>query len=339
MRASKLLSKAIDFEDVDRIAIVPLIFAHSAIISNVPICDYLRDGKLLAECQIKAFQKYGHDAIFAIMDAFVETEALGSILEFRKDHYPIIKKYALSNPSELENLSLPVPYKTKRMPEVLKAIRILRKKYNDEVFIIGCVLGPMSLAMQLFGPEKTLFLSIDDPEKFSQILEFSKKVSIEFGKAQIEAGIHLLVLFEPSSSPAVVPHQFFREFILQHIKEIFSCFKKAGVLANCLHIPGHTGSILQYYPKLGIDIANFDYYIDPIEVKRKLPDICFLGNIKSLSFVDSRPEDIKSEALKLINIFNHKGGFILSSGSEIPPFSKPENIKEIIRVAKSCKKF
>ncbi len=339
MKPSKFLNKVLNFEEVDRTAVIPLIFAHAAIISNVPICDYLRDGEILAECQIKAFQKYEYDAIFAVMDAFVETEALGSILEFRKDYYPLIKKYALSNPSELENLSLPVPYKTKRMPEVLKAIRILRKKYDDEVFIIGCVLGPMSLTMQLLGPEKTLFLSVDDPEKFTQILEFSKNVSIEFGKAQIEAGVHLLVLFEPSGSPAVVPHQFFREFIMPHIKEIFSCFKKARVLANCLHIPGHTGSILQYYPKLGIDIANFDYYIDPIEVKRTLPDICFLCNIKSLSFVDSSPEDIKSEVLKLINIFDHKGGFILSSGSEIPPFSKPENINAMIGVAKSSKTF
>ena len=62
MKPSKFLNKVLNFEEVDRTAVIPLIFAHAAIISNVPICDYLRDGEILAECQIKAFQKYEYDA-------------------------------------------------------------------------------------------------------------------------------------------------------------------------------------------------------------------------------------------------------------------------------------
>lgn len=335
MNSFERMKKAVNFEKTDITPVAPIVLAHSAVISNISLYDYLQDGELLAQCQIKAYERYGYDAIFAAMDAFVETEAVGSILEFQREHYPKIKRYALTEPFDVERLSVPDPTEAGRMPEVLKAASILREKYNNDVLILGCVIGPMSLAIQLLETEKALYLAIDNPEKFSQILEFSKKVSLTFGKAQIKAGAHLPILFEPSSSPAIVPHQFFREFILSHIKEILTEFKKAGSLANCIHIPGNTGSILKYYPELGVNIANFDYYINPLEVKKTLPDICFLGNIKSLSFVESNPEKIALESKKLIKVFNNGGGFILSSGSEIPPYSKPENIKAMVRVAKS----
>ena len=41
-------------------------------------------------------------------------------------------------------------------------------------------------------------------------------------------------------------------------------------------------------------------------------------------------EYIKTEAVNLLNVFSDRGGFILSSGCEIPPESKPENIAAMV---------
>ncbi len=334
MSAIERVSKVINFETPDRVPVIAQVFGHAAVISKVPLHDYIRDGKLLAQCQINAFQRYMYDAVFALMDVNVETEAIGSVLEYRKNVYPSIKKYVLSDTTNPEILSIPDPYQTKRMPELLKAIRILRAELGDEMLIIGCVLGPMTLTTQLLGAERALFLAIDNIEKFCEILDFSKAVNLKFGLAQIEAGANLTVVFEPSGSPAVVPNQFFREFISPRLKEIFSIYKKAGAAANWLHVAGPTSSILPYYPEMGVDIANFDYYVDPFNAQKLLPKTCLDGNIKSLSFIESTPAKIEAESKKLLDLFADRGGYILSSGCEIPPESKPENIEAMVRATK-----
>ncbi len=334
MNAIEGIMKAINFETPDRTPVIPQILGHAAIISKVPLHEYLRDGELLARCQINAYQHYRYDAVFALMDVCVETEALGSVLEYKKNYYPLIKKYALSNTTNHEVLSIPDPYQTKRMPELLKAIEILKAELGDEILILGCVLGPMTLTVQLLGAERALYLAIDDIDKFCQILDFSKTVSLKFGLAQIEMGAHLPLVFEPSGSPAVVLHQFFREFILPRLKEIFSGFKKAGAAANWLHIAGHTGSILSYYPEMGVDIANFDYYVTPLKAQKLLPKTCLDGNIKSLCFIEATPAEIASKSKKLLDSFANRGGYILSSGCEIPPESNPENILAMVGATK-----
>ncbi len=45
---------------------------------GVDLRDYVQNGELLARCQIKALERYDYDAVFALMDVGVETEAVGS---------------------------------------------------------------------------------------------------------------------------------------------------------------------------------------------------------------------------------------------------------------------
>ena len=76
------------------------------------------------------------------------------------------------------------------------------------MLVVGCVLGPFTLTSQLIGLETTLYLAVDDPERFEQLMDFATEVIIRFGQAQIQAGAHLPVVFDPSASPAVIPPVF-----------------------------------------------------------------------------------------------------------------------------------
>jgi len=46
------------------------------------------------------------------------------------------------------------------------------------------------------------------------------------------------------------------------------------------------------------------------------------------------PEEITQESAKLLNLFAERKGFILSSGCEIPPEAKPENIAAMVSSAR-----
>ena len=334
MNSLERIQAAVSFEKPDRVPVIAQVFGHAAGLAGVPLGDYVRDGELLARCQIKALEHYGYDAVFALMDVNVETEAVGSVLTYRADQYPMVKSYAFSDGADLDSLSVPNPHQAGRMPELLKAARVLRREVGDDVLVVGCVLGPMTLATQLLGIEAALYLAVDEAESFARLLDFSAEVVIRFGVAQIETGAHLPVVFDPSASPAVVPHQFFREFELPRLQKVFAAFKQAGAVANWLHIAGPTEPILPFYPQAGVDIANFDYYVDPLDAQRALPQTCLDGNIKPLSFVEATSEMIAAESSRLLNLFADRGGFILSSGCEIPPESKPENVAAMVLAAR-----
>jgi uroporphyrinogen decarboxylase len=333
MNSMERIRAALDFEKPDRVPVIAQVFGHAAVLSGVFLRDYIQNGELLARCQIQALQHYGYDTVFALMDTSVETEAVGSILTYPRDWYPHVKSYALSDAENIEGLSVPDPHQAGRMPELLKAARILRREVGDDVLVVGCVVGPMTAAVQLLGMETALYLAIDHPERFAGLLDFTVEVAIRFAAAQIEAGVHLPIVFEPCGSPAVIPPQFFREFELPCLQKVFAALKAAGAAANWLHIAGPVVPILSLYPECGVDIANFDYCVSAREAQQALGQTCLDGNIKPLSFVEATPEAIAEASRRLLDAFATRGGFILSSGCEIPPEAKPENVAAMVSAA------
>ncbi|SPF44271.1 Uroporphyrinogen-III decarboxylase [Candidatus Desulfosporosinus infrequens] len=334
MNSLERLLTTIQFRKPDRQLVIAPVFGHAAVLENRDLSDYVQKGELLAECQLKALERYHHDAVFAIMDASVETEAAGSVLEYRSNMYPMIKYHVLEDMGTFNKLIIPDPYSAGRMPEQLQAVKRLRQELGNDVAVIGCVVGPMTLTGQLLGLEKSLFLAVDEPEIFEAIMDYATKVIIEFGCAQLKAGAHLIMVFEPTGSPAVIPPSFFREMLVSRLKQIFRSFTTAGSVANFLHIAGPTKPILPYYKEAEVNLANFDYYVGSEEIKSLLPDICLCGNIKSGLFLKPDPAEIKQVAKILVDSFEERRGFILSAGCEIPPEANPKNIEVLVEVAR-----
>lgn len=326
MNSLQRIAACIRFQETDRVPVIAQVFGHAAKLACVPLDDYVRDGETLARCQLKALGQYRYDAVFSVMDVNVETEAVGSILRYPGNRYPVIERYALSEEANWGSLTVPDPKRAGRMPEMLHALAILRKALGDGVAVVGCILGPFTLATQLLGLERTIYLAIDDPGRLGQLMDFATEVVIQFGKAQLEAGAHLPMVFDPSASPAVIPPSFFREFELPRLRKIFKALSEAGALANWLHIAGPVAPILPYYAKAGVDIANFDYVVSTAVASNQLPSTCLDGNIRSLLFVEGNPAEVETEAFDLLRGFRDRKGFILSSGCEIPPEANPDNV-------------
>jgi uroporphyrinogen decarboxylase len=80
-----------------------------------------------------------------------------------------------------------------------------------------------------------------------------------------------------------------------------------------------------------VDIVNLDYDVDPFRARAVLPGVCLDGNLRPLSFVVGEPGEIDAEARRLLGSLSPAGGFILSSGCEIPPESRPECVEALCR--------
>ena len=286
MKSLERIQATVNFEQADRLPVIAQVFGHTAVIAGKTIRDYVTSGSELADCQIKALERYGYDAVFAVMDVNIETEALGSRLVYRSHDYPYVRDHAFTKTTNLEAVSVPDPSSAGRMPEILEALRIMRRETGGEVLVVGCVLGPMTLATQLVGMEEALYMAIDDPAGFEKLLDFSTRVAIRFGAAQVEAGAHVPLVFDPAASMAVIPASFFREFELPRLKKIFKAFKAAGASAGWLHIAGPLSPILPLCGETGANIFNFDYCVDPYDVLTVGPRILLQRQYKIAGFRD-----------------------------------------------------
>ncbi|HEY3353351.1 MAG TPA: uroporphyrinogen decarboxylase family protein [Polyangia bacterium] len=333
MTGLERLTAAVRFERPDRVPVLPQVFGHAARLAGVPLRDYLTTPGELARCQLGALERYGADAVFALLDVNVETEALGSRLRYEADVYPSVERHALAAPSAVAGLQVPDPTTAGRMPLCLDAARGLRRAVGDAVAVVGCVLGPMTLACQLLGAERALYAAVDAPEDFERLLDFAVAVELRFGQAQLEAGAHLCAVFEPSASPAVVPPALFRELLAGRLRRLNEGLTRAGSLANWLHVAGPVLPILPLYRACRADIGNIDYCVAPEQARAAVPALCLDGNVRPLAFVDAEPDAIAAAAAAALAAAGPTG-FILSSGCEIPLEARPECVDALVAAAR-----
>ncbi len=335
MKGLERVLRAVRFEDTDRLPVVPEVFAFSARYRGVKVRDYVCDGETLAACQLEAWRDFDYDCVFAFADLSVEAEALGCELSYPEDSYPYIVRHVLEGSDDLTGLRLPDPEKAGRMPVILKACRILRREVSEEALVVGNVLGPVSIAGQLLGLERLLYLMVDEPDRVKRVLAFTTDVTIRFGLAIMEAGAHVPIVFNPMASPNVIPKAVFEAFELPNLKRVFEAFRRAGSPIAWMSTAGNTSTILPLYPEASIDLATIDYSVSLSDARRMIPRVAINGNIKPFLFNTLDEASMKEEIARVIGEIGERRGFLLGSGCEIPLEARPENLRVLVEAGRS----
>ncbi|MCP4367338.1 MAG: uroporphyrinogen decarboxylase [Deltaproteobacteria bacterium] len=334
MKSIDRIKSTISFERTDRVPVFSHIYGFASRINHIQLKDYLNSGELLAFCQLETWKRFGYDAVAAFADNSLEAEALGSKISYSDDGYPHIDEYRLNNIHDWKYLSIPDPEKDGRMPVIIEACRILKDEVGEETAVVGTLQGPMTLAGQLLGIEKLIYCIMDYPEEFWNLLDFTTRVMIIFGKALINAGAHVIHIFDPSSSCSVINRAVFSEYILPHLKQALKEYKDSGNPICWLNITGQTEPILDLFPETGADLFNIDYLVPISVAMEKLPHHCINGNIKPFNFISCEAKDIRREARDLLKETQFRKGFILSPGCEVPLESKINNIEAMMKAVK-----
>ena len=334
MNSLERVRQTLDLKPADRPPVLPQIYGWAAGLAGVRLRDYATDGLTIARCQLGALAEFDHDGVFAVSDNSIEAEALGCRVEIPPDAYPYVREPCLKNPLQLDRLSPLDPEKDGRMPEILKACRLLREAVGRETLVLGNVLGPVTVAGQTMGLERLLYLVADDPDGFRAVLDFAAAVTLSYARAQLKAGAHAAVVYEPSASPAVIPRSVFETFVRPVLQRVMAGLRAEGAFCRWLHIAGPTQSILPRYQEIGADLATFDYQVPVGAALDLLPETCLIGNLKPYLFINGSEEEVAGEAGDLLSATAGRGGLILSSGCEIPLQARPENIRALVRAVR-----
>lgn len=317
--------------------VMPEVFGVAARLNGYSIYQYVTDGKVLARSQIMTQKEMGYDVLFGFADLLVEAEAAGCKLKYNEDAYPFIIEPVLNDLDMVRELKLPDPERDGRMPVLIEATRILREYAGDSCLIASCVVGPITIAAHLVGLEKFLYSIIDKPEKVNVLMDYTEMVMKIYGEALLKSGAHCLIVFDPVSSPDVIPSSYFLSLESERLKRAFNYFSSLGSLISWISIAGPTQRIISYYKGSGITLATIDYEVPLREAFALCDGIVLNGNLKPYDFVSNTPEEIREKTEACIFEASGKKNFIIGTGCEIPIEARPDNIMALVKTAKGCK--
>ncbi|MDP6876584.1 MAG: MtaA/CmuA family methyltransferase, partial [Alphaproteobacteria bacterium] len=260
---------------------------------DAPFPNANREAAPMARLAATAHTILGFDSVMPVFSIIQESSALGCKMQWEgKDNWPTVR---MSEPIWDKPEDIYIPNDLLEHPDlvcVLDAIKLLRQDLGQDVAIIGKTMGPWSMAYHCFGVEKFLLLSLDDPDATKEILEKLKKVTIDFGNAQVEAGVDALTLPDHATGDLVSG-----EYYERYLRDLHTEFAEKIHCPLILHICGRTVDRMGFIAETGMAAFHYDSKNGPDESMATVHgDIALVGNINNPETLFSKaPEDVKRE--------------------------------------------
>ncbi|RHU25700.1 uroporphyrinogen decarboxylase [Parabacteroides sp. TM07-1AC] len=324
-------------ETPDRLPIVPQCFMLAVETAGMKIGDVNKNGRKMAQAHIISQEKYGYDGCVIDFDDATIAEAVGAKVIFREDEPAIVdeEQPVLKDLRDVYDMPIPDPASSGRLNEWLEATRTLSEAIGDHVFIMGRAdQGPFSIACLLRGTTQFMMdLLTEDKQLIDDVLEYCRKISAVFAKAQKDAGAHVTSIGDAFAGPNLISPDMYRQFALIPEQKLAKEVQDYGIPFS-IHICGNTNGIIQDMGTTGAKILEVDWMLDIKEARRLVPeDTVLMGNIDPSSpLVIGTPSDVDAAVKRLIEATKGKR-HIISSGCAMGRNTPPENFKAFIEAA------
>ena len=331
--------RTLNFQPVDRVPVdLHNFMLTPKYLGVTDFADFYRDGEAMAEGQVKAWKRFGHDVLLVENGTAALAEACGVQVIYQEDSAPVANQPAISNLDEVDKLIMPDPYKDPLLSELLKSTKMVVDEIGDQAFVIGRGdQGPFSLACEIRGMSEFLLDLVigEELDKVHLLLEFCLDVSERYCLAQIEQGAHATSIGDSPSGPDVISPEYYRKFAYPYVEKLAQRLKKRDIIL-AYHICGNATPIISDMVHSGADIIEIDQKSDQIAVKNAA-----MGKATLLGPVDpsevmafGTPELVEEKCFEALDNLSTGSGFILGPGCALPPTTPDENIDAMIESAK-----
>jgi [methyl-Co(III) methanol-specific corrinoid protein]:coenzyme M methyltransferase len=255
-------------------------------------------------------------------------EALGVEIKFydRNDLKPAMIKPVWDSP---EQLKMPDDFlKAGRIPSIMEAIRLVRRKVGDFLPVTSFIFGPYSLASELAGPTKFMGWGIKKPENAKKFIDFATEAIIQYAKAQYHAGSDIVSLGEPLGTPDIIGFDTFRKYIKPSLKKIADSL--GGI--RILHLCGDVEPFVPEIVDIGFDAISVKPSVDIARIKPIVGSVKILGNIDSKGVLThGTVDEVRAVARKALE----SGVTMLEPCCGIEALMPLNNIKALVEEAKN----
>ena len=290
---------------------------------DAPFPNANREPELMARLAATGYTELGFDSIMPVFSIIQESSALGCGMQWeQKDNWPTVR---MREPIYRTPDDIALPEDLLDHPDmqcVLTAIGTLRRRFGDEVAIIGKTMGPWSLGYHTFGVEQFLLMSLDDPAATKACLDRLKEITVAFGIAQLKAGADAVTLPDHATGDLVSG-----EYYRRYLRDLHIEFAERIPGPIILHICGKTTDRMPYIAETGMAAFHFDSKNTPAEAMAAVASgIRLVGNVNNPETLYSRgPEAVRAEVIRLLEA----GVQMVGPECAIPLQTPIENLRAI----------
>ena len=308
--------------------VVPLMGFPGARFTKTTIKQNLENSEVHFQSLNSLYKRLHPDAMITMMDLSLEAEAIGLNILKPDDASYTVKEHPVQTFEDIQKLKIPDPLQDGRMPIWIDVIKKMKESFDCPV--MAYIVGPYTLAGLLTGATNVVKGVMKNPEFIHELLKYCSRVITVFGNAMANAGADALIMLEPTAT-VLSPTQF-NAFSGQYVAEVF----KEWDIPAVLHICGDTAVLIPEMIKTGCIGISVDYMVNMADIIEVLPANKYLiGNIDPVNIIAfASKEELAVEVNKLLKDMEGKKNFILSSGCDLPPETKIENLDLFVSLAK-----
>ncbi|MFQ5407318.1 MAG: uroporphyrinogen decarboxylase family protein [Anaerolineales bacterium] len=246
---------------------------------------------------------------------------------------PIVRESA----DEVDDLDVSMIEDDPVIQNIRTATRIVADAIGDEVIVTVTAWGPFTLAGQMYDVEKFMKATYKKKDQVHKMLAFATEALKQFYRPLLEDGVIPMVsIADPTGSGDLISNKSFRTFSLPYLQPLIAWISAYDVY-TWLHICGQTMDKLESIADTGAHCFSLDYKVDLAEAKRLVGHrMCLAGNVDPVSVLNqAAPEEVRATSKACIEAGAAGGGFILTSGCDLPPSISMENLQAMLQASAS----
>ena len=308
---------------------------YRALKAKSSFLEMVRTPALAAEVTLQPLRRFALDAAIIFSDILVIPEALGQGYKFREEG-GIAMDFALETRAQVDRLELAGV--AARLDYVGQALARVKAELKGERALLGFAGAPWTLATYMveggsaedYGRIKGLFYS--DRPLFEALLAKITAAVIDYCQMQIRSGADAIQLFD--SWGGIIAGQDYEAASLRWIRQIIAALPKDFPVI--VYAKGCAPQLTDLAFS-GARVLGIDWTSDLGIVRKLVPaNVALQGNLDPV-LMNTTPEIVRSETLRLLESMRGAPGHIVNLGHGIMPTAKIECVQALVDTVTSWK--
>lgn len=293
---------------------------------------------LAVEVSLQPWRRFGLDAVIVFSDILIPLEAMGMTLVFEEGVGPRFP-HPLKSPVDLKTLKPFDPLSETGF--LMTALQTLRHELanSPETALIGFAGAPWTLATYMIEGESwksgqhVYQWLYHDPKALHQLLQMLADMLIPYLSAQIDAGAHVVQLFDTWAG--MVPTEQYREFVLPYQKQVIDGVRALHPETPILLFVKRSRGLLPLVLEAGPDVVSLDE-MTPLPEARKIlgRNVVIQGNLDSYALLMETPDALQHRVEKML-ADGGRQNYIFNLGHGVLPKTPVENVARVVETVKN----
>ena len=301
---------------------------YRAVRARSSFLEVCKTPELAAEVTLQPVERLGVDAAILFSDILVPCEAMGQTLAFEGG--PPTLEPPVRGPGDVAKLGVPDPVETTGF--VMDAIRLIRRRLQGRVPLIGFAGAPFTLASYMVegGTSRNFIhlktLMYESPATYRALLDKIADTTALYLNAQIEAGAQAVQLFDSWGGALSVPD--FRAYALPYVQKVIAQLEADDV--PVIYFVGEAAALIEPMLESGADVLSVDWRVPLGEARRRIGGRAAVqGNIDPCTLFAPIPE-IEKRVQGILDEAGDAPGHVFNLGHGILPPTDPDHAKAMV---------